>query len=293
MLNHFKPYNREELLEKINAIEIFKIQDLDKPMGEQITVVTKYFGRVINVTPVSKRYEIFDIRNFLKEKISNIESNFNVTHYKFVMRSGIQELVLLSDVVDINGNNYYKSFFILNSSNKSRRLNMNMGLYRHDGVYFISGITNMQICKKHLTGLTKAAEEVAMNIDGETFNEQVESIKSLIGEKVLLSNVREIIVDKDQQINHRKFNSFKAYLVDFYPNLTKDQIDLLKTPSEKITINSDNDFQLDAYQVFNLYMTIFRNQDSYIVRKETERIIKITQCFIRNRKLENLLMELV
>lgn len=284
MLKHFKTYNKEELFNKIDAIEIFK-------QGEQ--VITKYFGTVINTTPVSKRYEIFDIRSFLKDKITHIESNFNISFYRFIMKRGTQELTLLSDSVDINGNKHYKSFFILNSSDKSRRLNMNMGLYRGDnGIYFVSGIHNMSLSKKHLTGVTKAAEEVAGSIDGETFDEQIESIKSLVGERVLLSKVREIIVDKDQKINHRKFDAFKNQLS--YSNLkwTKDQYSVLRTPSEKLEINHKNDFDLDAYVVFNLYMQIFRNQDSYVVKKETERIIKITQCFIRNEKLEQLLMEI-
>ena len=284
MLKYFKPYDKQELFNKIDAIEIFK-------QGEQ--VITKYFGTVINTTTVSKRYEIFDIRSFLKDKINHIESNFNITYYRFIMKRGTQELTLLSDSVDINGNKYYKSFFILNSSDKSRRLNMNLGLYRSDnGVYFVSGINNMSLCKKHLTGLTKAAEEVAVSIDGETFNEQIESIKSLVGERVLFSKVREIIIDKDQKINHRKFDAFKNQLSYCNIKWTKEQYSLLRTESEKLVIDNKNDFDLDAYMVFNLYMQIFRNQDSYVVKKETERIIKITQCFIRNEKLEQLLMEL-
>ena len=190
MLNGFKTYNKKELFEKVDAIEIVKV-------GE--SVVTKYFDVVINSTPVSKRYEIFDIRSFMKEKISHIESNFKISHYRFVMKRGIQQLILLSDSVDINGSPYHKSFYILNSSDKSRRLNMNLGLYRGDNnMYLVFGVNNMTLCKKHLTGVTKMAEEVSQSFDGETFTEQINSIKSLIGEKVLLSKVREIIVDKDK-----------------------------------------------------------------------------------------------
>ena len=31
------------------------------------------------------------------------------------------------------------------------------------------------------------------------------------------------------------------------------------------------------------------NQDSYVVKKETDRMIKITQCFIRNEKISQIL----
>ncbi len=284
MLIGFKTYNKKELFEKVDAIEIVKVGD---------SVVTKYFGAVINSTPISKRYEIFDIRSFMKDKISHIESNFKISYYRFVMKRGVQQLILLSDSVDINGSPYYKSFYILNSSDKSRRLNMNLGLYRGDNnMYLVFGVNNMTLCKKHLTGVTKMAEEVSQSFDGETFTEQINSIKSLVGEKVLLSKVREIIVDKDQKINHRKFDAFKNSLRFMNHKWTKQEYATLSTESEKLTIDSKNDIVLDAYVVFNLYMGIFRNQDSYVVKKETERIIKITQCFIRNEKLEYLLEEL-
>jgi len=289
MINGFKTYNKEKLFELINAIDISKV-------GSQI--VTKYFGKIINTTNVSNRYEIFDIRSFLKNKILHIESNFNISFYKFIMKRGTQELILLSDNVDINGMTYYKSFFILNSTDKSRKLNMNLGLYRTDNTYFISGLNNMTLCKKHLSGVTKAAEEVSDSIDGETFDEQIESIRSLVGEKVMLSNLRNIIIDKDQKVNHNKFDAFKNQLSYFYVptnsnsnsmlKLTNSQYNMLRTESKNLNIDSNNDFSIDAYLAFNCYVMIFRNQDSYVVKKETEKILRITQCFIRNEKLSQI-----
>lgn len=289
MINGFKTYNKEKLFELINAIDISKV-------GSQI--VTKYFGKIINTTNVSNRYEIFDIRSFLKNKILHIESNFNISFYKFIMKRGTQELILLSDNVDINGMTYYKSFFILNSTDKSRKLNMNLGLYRTDNTYFISGLNNMTLCKKHLSGVTKAAEEVSDSIYGETFDEQIESIRSLVGEKVMLSNLRNIIIDKDQKVNHNKFDAFKNQLSYFYVptnsnsnsmlKLTNSQYNMLRTESKNLNIDSNNDFSIDAYLAFNCYVMIFRNQDSYVVKKETEKILRITQCFIRNEKLSQI-----
>lgn len=281
----FKPYKKSELFEKIDSIEIFK-------SGNQ--VITKYFNRVINTVDVSNRYEIFDIKSFLRSKIDQLEANFNITYYKFVMRKGIQELTLLSDSVEINGTNFYKSFFILNSSDKSRCLNMNLGLFREDNnSYLVSSIRNLSLYKKHLTGLTQKAEEVSGTIDIETFDDQIQAIKSLVGEQVMLSKVREIIMDKDLKVNHRKFDALKNQLVysstDKIKNLSKEQINTLKTYSESLTLNSGNDFSIDAYKVFNCYIQVFARQDSYVVKKETEKILRITQCFIRNEKLDQLL----
>lgn len=282
---NFLPYNKEELFSKINSIEIFQ---------EGSQVITKYFNRVINTTEVSKQYEIFDISKFLKEKIKELSSNFNITNYKFVMKRGTQELTLLSDSVDINGNIFYKAFFILNSSDKSRKLNMNMGLFREDNnTYLVSTINNMSLCKKHIKGVTQAAEIAAEKISIETFDNQINDIKSLVGERVLLSNIQKIILDKDIKVNHLKFDAFKNKLMwsntDKIKGLSKEQSRLLMTPSNRIVFNPNNDISVDAYSAFNCYLQVFSNQDSYIVKKETEKILNITQCFIRNKKLNELL----
>ncbi len=281
----FKTWNKEQLFVQIDQINIFR-------QGEQ--VITKLGNTVINVTNVSNRYEVFDIRSFLKSKIDQIEANFPIHYYKFRLKSGVQELTLISDEVIINNTPFYKSFYILNSSDKSRRLNMNMGLYRADNnSYVVGSIRNLSLSKKHLKGVTKLAEEVSQSIDIETFDEQISAIQSLVGQRVMLSKVREIIVDKDLQINHRKFDALKNSLrhspTDRMTALSKSQIDTLATPSETLQIDSKNDFLVDAYQVFNCYIQVFSRQDSYVVKKETEKILKITQCFVRDEKLDALL----
>jgi hypothetical protein len=281
----YKPYNLDELFTKIDAIEITR-------QGNQ--VVTKYFDRVINTTEVSPIYEVFDIRAFMKAKIDQLAHNFNMRWYKFVMKRGIQELTILSDDVEINGATYYKAFFILNSSDKSRRLNMNMGLYRADNnSYLVSAIRNMSLSKKHLRGVTQSAEEVSQSIDVETFDEQIASIKSLVGERVLLSKVRETILDKDLKVNHMKFDALKNSLrwskTDKMDSLSSEQIKTLMTPSEKLTLDHHNDFSIEAYKVFNCYIQVFSRQDSYVVKRETEKILKITQCFIRDEKISQIL----
>jgi hypothetical protein len=281
----FIPYNKIELINKINSVEIYRL-------GNQ--VVTKYQGRLVNTSDVSPIYEVFDIKSFLLSKINQLESNFNILYYRFILKGGRQELTLLSDSVEINNTPYYKSFFILNSSDKSRRLSMNMGLYRSDNnSYMVSAIRNMSLSKKHLRGVTKMAEDVSQTIDVETFDEQIQSIRSLIGERVLLSKVKDIIIDKDLKTNHSKFDALKNTLrwssSDRLDSLSKDQINTLMTPSERLVLDHHNDFSIDAYKIFNCYLQVFSRQDSYVVKKETERILQITQCFIRDQKIDQIL----
>ena len=89
----FRTWNKEELFNQIDKINIFRLED---------QVITKLGDTVINVTNVSKRYEVFDIRSFMKSKIEQIEANFPIHFYKFRLKSGVQELTLISDEVEIN-----------------------------------------------------------------------------------------------------------------------------------------------------------------------------------------------
>ena len=63
-------YNKQELVDKINSISI--------SLNEAGQVITKYRDRVVSISNVSKRYEIFDIKKYLLDKLDLIEKNFNI-----------------------------------------------------------------------------------------------------------------------------------------------------------------------------------------------------------------------
>jgi hypothetical protein len=275
-------YNKEELFQKLDKISIEKIE------GQ---VITKYNNKVIKIANVSNRYEIFDIAKYLKDKIEIIEDNFNITHYILNIKGGQQSLQLISDEVKIGGVNFRKSFYILNSTDKSRRLNFNSGL-QSDKFYSIGKAVSM--CKKHLNGVTKAAEDASIGLNGETFDEQIELIESLVGHRIKSSKIREVILGNDENtpdINHRRFDAFKNSVryESLYKriNLTESQRRMLLTQSDRLN-EIEDDFYLDAFLTFQIYMTIFNKQDSYIIKKETERIMGITQWAVRNSILESL-----
>jgi hypothetical protein len=277
-----KPYNKEELFDKIDKISIEKIED---------QVITKYDNRVIKIANVSSRYEIFDIVKYLKDKIEIIENNFNITHYILSIKGGQQSLQLISDEVQIGGVNFRKSFYILNSTDKSRRLNFNSGL-QSDKFYSIGKAVSM--CKKHLKGVTQAAEDASAGLNGETFDEQIELIESLVGHRIKFSKIREVILGNSENtpdINHRKFDAFKnsvRYESHYKKiDLTESQRRMLLTQSDRLN-EIEDDFYLDAFLTFQIYMTIFNKQDSHIIKKETERIMGITQWAVRNSILESL-----
>lgn len=285
MKRNFLNYNRQELIDKINQISITQ-------EGEQ--VITKYGDRVMSVANVSGIYEIFDIKSYLIDRLSDIEKNFNITKYFFRVYKGVQELTLLSDSIEIEGINFYKSFFILNSSDKTRRLSFNAGLYcESKNFYVVSSIKNLGLTKKHLKGVSKAAEVASTGLNGETFNEQIESIRSLVGHRISLSKLKEIVVvDNELKADHMRFDAFKNaimyYVSEGRLKLTASQYMTLRTPSEKLMIDSQNDFYVDAFWAFQVYLRLYLKQDSHIVKRETERIMSITQWSVRNNILEQL-----
>jgi hypothetical protein len=277
----FRIYNKTELFNSIDKIEVEKINN---------QVITKYGGRVMRVANVSNRYEIFDIVKYLKEKIELIEQNFTISKYLLTITKGQQYLQLISDSVEIGGINFYKSFYILNSTDKSRRLSFYAGL--HSEKYYFIGANNVGMSRKHLTGVTEAAEVASTGLSGETFDEQIESLQNLVGHRIQFSKIRQVILgDKEEipQVNHRKFDAFKNSVryadSDRLITLTKEQRSQLYTDSERMK-EVKEDFYLDAFWVFGTYMRLFNRQDSHVIKNETDRIMKITQWAVRNSVLE-------
>lgn len=279
----FKNYNRQEVFNSIDKIGVEKIN------GQ---VITKYDGRVTQVANVSSRYEVFDISKYLKEKIRLIEKNFTILKYRLRIRKGQQYLQLISDTINVGGIDFYKSFYILNSTDKSRRLSFYAGLHTHNFYYI--GANNVSLSRKHLTGVNIAAEDASKSLSGETFKEQILALENLLGHRVKFSNIRQVILGEAEQVplvNHRKFDAFKNWLryaaSDGLIKLTTQQQSQLNTPSEKIK-SIKEDFYLDAFWTFCSYLKLFSQQDSHIIKKETDRIIGITQWSIRNQALEAL-----
>lgn len=275
----FRNYDKQELFNQIDQIKIERV-------GDQI--VTKYGSRVIKTATVSNRYEIFDISKYLKDKIESIEENFPIYKYNLTVKGGVQYLQLISDKVEIGGVEFYKSFYILNSSGKSRRLSF------ESSNFYMVGAHNASLIKKHLTGVTQAAEE-ASRFDGESFNDQIKNIQSLVGHQISFSKMREVILGDSEEtpkVNHRKFDAFKnsiRYARSGGFTLNSDQINFMYKYSDSIdSVPQNIDFYMDAFWAFQMYMRIFNRQDSHVVKNETSRIMNMTKWTVRNSVLESL-----
>ncbi len=282
-MRNFRAYNKEEIFNYIEKISVEKVNN---------QIITKYDGRVMRIANVSARYEIFDIVKYLKDKIEVIENNFPIRKYRLIITKGQQYLQLVSDSVNIGGIDFYKSFYILNSTDKSRRLSFHAGL--HSEKYYYIGANNASMSKKHLTGVTEAAEEASVALSGETFDEQVQSLQMLVGHRIQFSKLRQVILGESEeipQVNHRKFDAFKNSIrfadSDRIVTLTSEQRKMLYQTSESMK-EVTNDFYIDAFWAFGTYMKLFNKQDSHIIKNESDRIMKMTQWAVRNNLLEAL-----
>lgn len=281
----FLPYSKSILQSEISKISIEKVGG---------TVITKYGQRILSNTEVSSRYEIFDIKNYFLQRIDQIENNFSIKGYKLHLKGGIQKLDLLSDPITMGDVHYHKTFFLLSSSDKSRALRLDIGLSAVDGSHqIVFGTPGFSLYKKHIQGITKEVDTMShMTITQETFYDEVISISRLLGERVMLSNIYHIITLKDTASDHNKFDRFKYLYLSAHKKregLTPVQQKLMNTASKRIVWTPNNDVSCDAWWVFLIYLSIFSGEDCYLISKETNKILEITNCFIRNNKIDQIL----
>lgn len=280
------PFKKEDLIEKINKLDVSQ---------EGGHIITKYNERVIKTSKVSNRYEIFDIKAYLTQQIDFISSNFPIQSYNLNIKGGIQSLDLLSEPVKIGDHEFYKGFFLLNSTDKSRALNFNIGLFnKTQNWYYIWGL-NVNLYRKHLKGITVMAEDKIQQLNHETFDEQVDLLKDLVNNKVSYAEIVKIITPSSEvKVNLAKLESFNTSVLYYHQKgkikLTNEQLDLLKLDGEQILSKIQNfeTFYFEAFMVFQIYLSLFNRQDSYLIKKESEKIGAITQSSIRNSLLESL-----
>ncbi len=284
------PFNKQTLFDFIHGFEI---------LMDGNVLITKFRDHIVKTVTVSGRYEIFDFRSYLQEKIELISENFNIHEYSTYFTGGIQEIRLYSEQVTIGDDVYEKCFYFLNSTDKTRVLNMNLGFYnRTKNVYFAFNKSEFSLRKKHLTGVTEAANNLTTKFTEQSFEEEIKSMKSLINHSVKLSKIQEILLvsDRDSDKNtsgHLRFDAFKSAL-EKRMRTGKNEQNILRTSSESLETKYSGkdadryDFYVDAYDTFVIYASLFANRDSYVISKETERIMNITQQMIRNNKLDDL-----
>lgn len=274
------PYNRAKVIESMNKLSVEQVGH---------AVMTSYDDRLLKEAHVSDKYLMFDFPNFVGELIPRVENYFTPSNYLLRMIGGRQELRLIGEQMKINGEVFYRMLSILNSTDKSRALQMNMGLMR---LVCTNGMTvgvpneSIQIRGKHYkSSLPDKIEGFSIGIERfkTITNNQKEIISDLLGKKVSYRTVANALVrNKEGEVvdsKMKKLNRLASKLLtsetDQLLNMSDEQRDLLNKPELVIYHKDKGDLELDAYKLFNCYSEIFRANDTGKIKRECDRMIGI------------------
>ena len=119
-------------------------------------------------------------------------------------------------------------------------------------------------------------------------------MRDLEGHQVAYSKIRQTILGDSEnvpQIAHKRMNMFNQSLrwhgKKGSVNVSSQEI-LFKRSEYLKELPASKDFFIDAMDVIMCYLTIFVKEDSYTMKSESERIMKITRWAVRNEMLEML-----
>lgn len=274
-----KAYNQKEIIDTLKMLDLTQKDN---------NIITKFDNRLIANTTVSNKYQLFDFPSFAGDIVNEIENYFTPESFIFKVTKGQQELRLIGESVLINGDEYSKMFNIFNSTDKSRALGMNAGLIRFvctNGM--VIGVEDelSQLKVKHFkNSMPGKVEEFINSLNHFDINimKQSETLENLSGKfvsfKVL---VEKLSIEKDGIVSANKAMKLRAFAqkllksdTDRLENLAKEQIDLLNNP-HLINDFKKVDIEIPSYTALNCYTEVFRNYDSQVLSRETNRILEL------------------
>jgi len=200
----------------------------------------------------------------------------------------------------VSDEKFRKVFYLLNSSDKSRALNMSYGISFCDNAYHY--ITKKgSLVKRHYKGITDLVNE-RVDLDDAPFNEIIETLDGIIGHSIRFSNVVKIILDgKDineaSVTNLKRLEKFIGRIRYRSTSLDKTQLDMLPRFgygfSSRVFIDRISkmvqDPIFDSYEVFKTYMRSFVGEDCVTIKRESDKIKNLTIYKIRKDNIDKIL----
>jgi len=274
------PYNKEAIVGKLAKLDLAHSNNI---------VTTSYDARLMKTTSVSDKYFLFDFPQFVENMMPAIENYINPSNYKIHFSGGRQEIRLIGDKVEINGDVFYRMLSILNSTDKSRSLQMNMGLLRlvcTNGMFASVADEAVSIRGKHFkASLPEKIETFTEGISRfvEITNNQTEVFANLIGKTISYRELANLLIrdQKTQDVLDWKVNKLNRFAhkllfsqTDRLADVTLEQRTLLES-SNNIIIAGATDIEIPAYQAVNCWTEIFRSEDSSKMKRESQRILSL------------------
>jgi hypothetical protein len=279
-------YNREELDAKIEKFNSSKSGN---------SVYTEYNG-VGNSVEVSDQYRFFDFKQFARMVVGLIESQTEIFYYALKINRGVQEISILTNPIMVGGDKYYQNLFLLNSNDKSRALQFNAGLLRwNDNNGFVIPVPNASTSERAIHK-GNAFEERVKGI-----NRFVDTLPSLMGAQLeiieklghkevsLKSIIDTLLAERPEwvsEITPTAMNRSKAFISRMMEQMSFDTLvnlglsgvrDVLKQPLT--FVESGLDVKVNLYEAFIWYTSIYKNRDSAIINRESNRFFKLMESF--------------
>jgi hypothetical protein len=192
--------------------------------------------------------------------------------------SGVQEIRLIGDELFIDNEKYQKIISIINSTDKSRALSMNVGLVKVDNNYRALSYTILtNFSNKHykstLPEKIKSFSDNLINFNMD-IDFHIKTIEDLKNKEVSIVNFAKSVLfdDKGKVIKsvELKLRALGKKLVYNYgfrknystlSNLTANSVDKVE------------DFEINCNTLYNAYVELFKDQDTSIIARESRRVI--------------------
>ena len=256
-------------------------EDLDKFENkiENGCLITRYDGREICKVDVSKVYYNFDFTNFSKSILSEILNYFSPEKYGLKAASGVQEIRLVGDELFIDNERYEKMISIVNSTDKSRALSMNVGLIKTEkdkhptSILILTSFSNKHY-KSSLPDKIKSFSDnlINFNMDIDFHVKTIDDLKNK--EVTIIEFAKSILFDKEGKViksSELKLRALGKKLIYEYGfrnnystlnNLTAANLDKIE------------DLTLNAKVLYSAYLEMYKDSDTSVIARESRRVIE-------------------
>lgn len=242
-------------------------------------LITSYDNREICRVEVSKVYYNFDFTNFSKSILSEIQKYFTPEKYSLKAASGVQEIRLIGDELYIDNERYEKVISILNSTDKSKALSMNVGLVKmekngYPKSYTILTSFSNKHYKSSLPDKIKSFSDNLINFNMD-IDFHIKTIEDLKNKEVSIVDFAKLLLfNEDGKViktNELKLRALGKRLISYY-NYRKNYTLLSNLTATEV--GKFGDLKINSKTIFNAYLEVFKDSDTSIIGRESRRVIE-------------------
>jgi hypothetical protein len=285
-----RDFNENEIISTLDKVSFSEASDTTKTRGKVIS--TLYEGRVISTAPVSDIYYNFNFPGFSSSIVKKINNYFTPQRYSLKIHGGVQELRVYGDQFNFNGDEFFKMISILNSADRSKALQINIGLLRmicsNGAVIGVANEYQSIRCKHFTKSLTEKIE---------IFRNGLKNFNIVIDNQLtILNSIQNKRISFEEVVKGLAYNEEKEVTKPGEYRVKQLASMLLSSPSDKLdTLGTHNaavrsalfyplnylynkknvDFDIDTYQLFNCYIETYKYNDAAKQKLESSRILAL------------------